>query len=282
MYDIAEFRANAKPKQVSRLSNTRVLNVVHLCMRASQCTACCHFSGCLLQMIATSLTKLPLTFNDLCCNVSVSVHNNTYLAASQVDVVCRYGGALRLESPYVAVQQCTFENNTCTSNGGAVYVKSSNERKFLDQTATFSNCIFRNNTTNDFDGGGLYHLGGVGGGGEQLRVTDCIFENNNASSGGAMAHWDVQKIKIDRCQFTQNIAFHGRGGAIFTNGQLPTSHHYMHSQELDCAACHNHDGHIASKLMVHAYIAHCFSTYTLGNVIGCEIHVSHTLHLCCR
>lgn len=93
---------------------------------------------------------------------------------------------MRLECPHVGVESCTFENNTCTSNGGAVYVKTFDEGKqtaFPDQNAWFSNCTFRNNTVNDFDGGGLYYKGGVTGGGEELRVIDCIFEHNSASSG---------------------------------------------------------------------------------------------------
>ena len=46
----------------------------------------------------------------------------TFVRSMLCVLYCRYGGALYIIAPYLVIEQCLFENNAASSNGGAIYI----------------------------------------------------------------------------------------------------------------------------------------------------------------
>ncbi|MCI6722309.1 InlB B-repeat-containing protein, partial [Treponema porcinum] len=114
------------------------------------------------------------------------------------------GGAVHVgETAYnVCFENCTFERNTASDCGGAVYIKA-------EAIGTFSNCTFKSNTASHY--GGAVYIESTGTG----SFSDCTFEGNSANThGGAIDSSGT--INIINCTFTSNSATSdtGYGGAI--------------------------------------------------------------------
>ena len=132
---------------------------------------------------------------------------------------CRRGGAVNVVSypPNVWIQQCTFDNNTSSGNGGAVWIDS---HQTINNTSkggnvTITNCTFLNNRAEGSSastGGAIFYSGSEGANSELLYITNSTFVGNNASSGGAVCPWAVRNVNITQSSFEQNTAFSGRGG----------------------------------------------------------------------
>ena len=134
---------------------------------------------------------------------------------------CRYGGALYIAAPYLVIEQCLFENNVASSNGGAIYIWShalANNTWAANEEANVTGCTFRNNTAINVNGGGIYYQGSEGFNDEVFYLTNSTFEGNNASSGGAVCPWAVANVIINGSAFVDNAAYYGRGGALYTYG----------------------------------------------------------------
>lgn len=107
------------------------------------------------------------------------------------------GGAFYLAYYSVVMSNCKFIDNSATNNGGAMNL-------YAFQTNRISNFVFINNTASN--GGAIYSTVENGG----LKVSGSLFNNNNASNyGGAInAYW----IEISDCDFNSNYA--SCGGAL--------------------------------------------------------------------
>lgn len=133
------------------------------------------------------------------------------------------GAGIRGNGARVEINQCTFQNNNSTGNGGAI----------SELNGPVLNSVFTNN--GGYFGGALYNCVGpilgcefannvatAGGGGicnqtmPTFLIQDCVFTANTAKEGGAINNFDASPT-IDRCTFNLNIATRG-GGAILNLG----------------------------------------------------------------
>ncbi|MBT8369032.1 MAG: hypothetical protein KJP23_30435, partial [Deltaproteobacteria bacterium] len=110
------------------------------------------------------------------------------------------------------ILNCTFENNTATEQGGAVFINRRN--------ATFENCVFQSN--NSKTGGALGATDTDLVYDAILTLSDCTFNSNQANLGAATSQrggaiWTLKlSTVIQRSTFTGNSA--GQlGGAVEFN-----------------------------------------------------------------
>ena len=95
---------------------------------------------------------------------------------------------------------CTIQNNT----KGAISLISS-------ENTNIANCIFEDNSATDGYGGGAVWLSGSI---VNVSITNCTFQNNNASNGGAVAvNGSTVDVSITNCTFQNNSATYG--GAVW-------------------------------------------------------------------
>lgn len=133
----------------------------------------------------------------------------------------RAGGVMysNTNSPIIIYGNTEFVNNSTESSGGAIYTGGS----LTVRGASFigNSCVY--------SGGAIYHhYANAERERRDLELTDCIFEDNSASLGGAVmlsaADANVKEgtyAKITGCSFTGNKAVEseygaGNGGAIYT------------------------------------------------------------------
>jgi len=165
---------------------------------------------------------------------SPEIHNCKFM----VNASKRYGGALSIEMGGLSLMNCEFVANWA-EDGGAIYSVMAD--------ISLSDCMFQENRAVD-DGGGLSHVNGNiyltgcsfvdnsalpteitthsnnwGGAmyinissGRQAIVTNCLFRNNKAVSGGAI---QGNLTALKGCRFTSNVAY-DLGGAIDGRGTL--------------------------------------------------------------
>lgn len=124
-------------------------------------------------------------------------------------------------SPFI-VDQCIFTGNKSTREGGGVFVSNA-ENEFI-----FRNCVFEKDTSTSSLGGGLYFASGyeefVG---VTLSMDSCEFLSNIATEGGGLYCFDGGvpsfstppfHASLTDCNFKQNIATNGYGGAFGIRG----------------------------------------------------------------
>ena len=126
-----------------------------------------------------------------------------------------YGGAITAtseDSSYVAgavayINDCVFEDNDCTKNGGAIYVA----RKAM---LNVYESEFRKNTSSntEYGGGAIYFTGSFG---EFANVT--FVENASIYNGGAIAVYSNSQVTISDLIANGNVA-NKYGGAVYVNG----------------------------------------------------------------
>ena len=110
------------------------------------------------------------------------------------------GGAMFIVGSSPRVNDCIFENNTATLQGGAVY-------SVRDAHPSFTNCIFRRNASEK--GGAVFSLL------SNCRFMDCTFIGNLAHfSGGAIFNSSHCSPTFMSCRFLGNQALYN-GGAIY-------------------------------------------------------------------
>lgn len=137
--------------------------------------------------------------------------------------VHRYGGAFfSAVGPQITFDRCLFDNNTASNNGGAMKLTSSSleDGSWADQEGIrILDCVFRNNSAINVNGGAVFYDGSGGSGNDMLYISDSTFFGNNASSGGALCAWGVSFIQIDGCLVDHNTAYYGRGGGLYVYGE---------------------------------------------------------------
>ena len=136
-----------------------------------------------------------------------------------LDNGARFGGGIAANfgsgSGGMRVEKCYFENNGCSSDGGALYILTgqASQNQFRVDSCTFygnygysASCISVNNTNDSID----------------LRITNSLFQNNKATlscAGIYIGNSGHRKPLIDKCFFINNEAGKsqfepGRGGAL--------------------------------------------------------------------
>lgn len=102
---------------------------------------------------------------------------------------------------------CTFEQNTVTSQAGGLLIRNSAD-------ITVTDCQFLNNETSR---GALYPLRS-----SNIDISNCLFEGNlNAGGfGGAFFSWNNQNLSLDNCTFNANSSINA-GCAYIDGRELP-------------------------------------------------------------
>ena len=135
-----------------------------------------------------STGNLDITYSDF-------INNNAY----------DYGGAI-YSTEDIKLNDCNFSSNSALDNdGGAIYCE-----KGLD----IVDCYFSNNKAYE-DGGAIISRGNM------KNIKNSVFEDNTANGakiaqceGGAI-YADNEKLNVEGCKFTNNMAY-DYGGAIWT------------------------------------------------------------------
>ncbi len=117
------------------------------------------------------------------------------------------GGAIYNYFSSQTLTDITFTNNSSVNgSGGAVYNQSSNP--------TLTNVNFNLNSANNGVGGAIYNGFLSGYAGSNTTLTQNSFQQNSASSGGAIYN-SSSSSNLTNVSFSQNAAS-GNGGAIFS------------------------------------------------------------------
>ncbi len=147
------------------------------------------------------------------------------------------------------VNDCIFENNQASQDGGAVYSTSSavfKECRFIANksayhggavkafTATVENCVFKENSSS-YDGGAVYCV--------FFSFAKCIFTNNRAvARGGAIFLGSRNSSQLTgeltNCIFSGNQVSSGSGGAVYV--YIFDSDTNYHSYFINCTFTQNH------------------------------------------
>ena len=109
------------------------------------------------------------------------------------------------------IRNCTFTGNL-GRDGAAVY----NNGRAGESSPVFENCIFKNNEAG-LDGGAIYNDGRLNGK-SNPTLTDCTFERNMGTYGGAICNateTGACNLTLENCTFRENAAYL-RGGAVFS------------------------------------------------------------------
>lgn len=118
------------------------------------------------------------------------------------------GGAINAIQP-VILRNVVIENNQALTGGGL----------YTSEDLTVENCVFRNNSSTQFGGGGIR----LADAGKSLIIRNSLFESNqttvDAHSGGAIEVGGSDHVTvISGSTFTDNVATVQDGGALFIGG----------------------------------------------------------------
>ena len=121
----------------------------------------------------------------------------------------RAGGAVHISTEElkneIQFDNCTFNNNNASENGGAVEVGYYTSGMSGNHKVSFVNCTFSNNKS-DANGGAVH--------GQYVKINNCTFNKNSASGhGGAL--FLLTNEKISDCKFSGNTSG-GNGGAVYS------------------------------------------------------------------
>lgn len=109
------------------------------------------------------------------------------------------------------IRNCVFTENHAR-DGAAVYINGRNG----EANPQFDNCTFKFNEAG-LDGGAIYNDGRLNGK-SNLILTNCTFEKNMGTYGGAICNATesgICNLTLENCNFIENAAYL-RGGAVFS------------------------------------------------------------------
>jgi hypothetical protein len=117
------------------------------------------------------------------------------------------GGGMQINHAAAIVEDCVFSGNTAAMNGGGLYYG------YPTSPGAVRNCIFVNNSA-PYRGGGLECYGGDPA--TEPRITNCVFYDNYASSGGDYGgggiYCNYGRVTITGCTLVGNGGGPGAGG----------------------------------------------------------------------
>jgi hypothetical protein len=135
----------------------------------------------------TGFTNVGMNFYDASTDASISLEDHIYIADFVVKDITSYGGqygAWNIQSDHIEFNRVRFENNhACdTCPGGAL-------RMELTRSSKMQNMEFIGNSAGN---GGALWLGG----GASHELSQCLFQDNVAISGGGAINW-IQTADVD-------------------------------------------------------------------------------------
>ena len=148
------------------------------------------------------LSNTPNYYGPFTCNaVNCVLYNSTFMN----NVAGRYGGGLCWFGSKGLINNCTFKDNSATSNlGGAMYISSAD--------CVVNNSKFYNNKVSSVNNGGAIYWNGANG-----LLNNSEFVGNSAQYGGAI-YWSGTNARVYNTVFERNKATASNygGGAIFS------------------------------------------------------------------
>lgn len=131
------------------------------------------------------------------------------------------GGAIYNNRGRIYLTQSQLQNNTATTNGGAIY-----NYTVPDSLVTLNESLVRNNrilSTSGYGGAGIYSNG-------LFTAINTIFDDNRSSAnGGALYNFTSGTMQLYHCNLISNLA-QGNGGGIYNNyGSLTAINTIMHN-----------------------------------------------------
>ena len=116
------------------------------------------------------------------------------------------GAGLWADGIFFTANDCNFSNNVSYQGGSGVYLFESN--------ATFSNCVFYQNTTiSSGSGAGGYFED------SNITITGSLFDSNDAHYFGGAIRSDDSNLSVTGTLFTSNRSITSNGGgALYLNG----------------------------------------------------------------
>ncbi len=117
-----------------------------------------------------------------------------------------FGGALYTDIDLIDVVGTRFEDNFAGAEGGAVYVAKPTFS--VTGYPTLDSCTFTGNAAPNGNGGAVAIVRNSQIIDSRLLFRDCVFEKNNALSGGVVHSWGSE-VDFERCQFDSNTASFG-------------------------------------------------------------------------
>ncbi len=118
--------------------------------------------------------------------------------------VYTFGGAMYFgQSVYLRFFDCVFSHNRASTKGGAAC-------NLARGRPSFTRCYFFDNEAGD-TGGALFYHGSTS---DDVVISECVFEANEARLGGAIYFDDGRRIWLSACEFVENTASAG-GGALY-------------------------------------------------------------------
>ncbi|WP_296789228.1 Ig-like domain repeat protein [uncultured Methanobrevibacter sp.] len=172
-------------------------------------------------------------------STNCTVFNSTFVGNNVTSLSEGHGGAIEWYADTGRILNSTFTNNNAYT-GGAIYVgKDPNKDDaghinitnsgFIGNNAitlggaidlvassvAVNNSYFRENTA---ENGGAIFAGGTG---DNNYVYSAVFMYNNATVRGGAVNWNSTAGRIEKSNFTGNLAEHG--GAVYIGGSSPNS-----------------------------------------------------------
>ncbi len=172
--------------------------------------------GCIYMNSRTGTIKHCSFSNNVAENLAGAIYNNTasgalidscvFMDNSALD--SRGGAIYNTETPS-AIINCSFLRNTAlSSSGGAVQIRNSDETNPVI-TVYVSNCEFENNRATWGGAIGCYDDQSIG------MITDCTFRiNSSVNTGGAISNAFGATTQVEHCEFLENNS--STGGAIYS------------------------------------------------------------------
>ena len=124
-----------------------------------------------------------------------TIQNNEASASSS--------GAMEHEISVGTYRRCTFDDNSSSGTGGAMFIG------FIPVEVTFDDCSF---TDNDADSGGAIRVQNAG---PVLNLLNTEFIDNTAGAAGAVFTTQGVNTTIEDCLFNSNEADESFGGAVY-------------------------------------------------------------------
>ena len=144
-----------------------------------------------------------------------------------------FGAAVYMtDSGETVIKGCSFVGNRCThtgdSSGAAILLARTFE---LPMSVLIQDCVFAQNYAAE---GGAVAILGVEGVSPEVTIDSCLFEQNDSGVGGAMLLASCDPLVVTNTMFVDNAST-GSGGAVYVE-QCPFA------QFLDCAVTGNTAG----------------------------------------
>ena len=131
--------------------------------------------------------------------ISKCVIRDNWAYTSGGGISCTNGGAI--------ISECTIEENECEhDDGGGIYCSN------VTGTMKVEDCVIKSNSCDEYGGGmGVYNCA------EEVKINNCVFRDNSGYRGGGAANrcdedGTISKIKITDCVFNGNNAGYCGGG----------------------------------------------------------------------